>query len=43
MATPKHDGMKKATGFLKETGRQAKKKTASSELVIKAIKTKKGK
>ena len=43
MATPKRDGMKKATSFLKETGKQAKKKTASSELVLKAIKTKKGK
>ena len=43
MAIPKKDGMKKTVGFLKETGKQAKKKTASSELVLRAIKTKKGK
>jgi len=43
MATPKRDGMKKAVGFLKETGKQAKKKTASSELILKTIKKKSGK
>jgi len=42
MATAKKDGMKKTIGFLKD-GKQMKNKTASSKLVLKAIKTKKGK
>lgn len=37
----KRDGIKKATSFLKETGKQSMKKTVSSVPVLNAIKKKK--
>lgn len=37
----KKDGMKKATSFLKETGKQSMKKTVSSVPVLTSIKNKK--